>query len=101
MYAFLLALLVSVPGTWFWDPSPTATGYEFCWSYNNEAWSLAQCVDVGPLLSFLPSIELDAVWAIEANPGSILFYQVIAYNGAGYDSVGQTFAQIPPDWTCP
>lgn len=97
----MLLLLIMIPGTWIWDEVPTATGYEFCWSYNDQQFFLALCVDVGPNTSFLPSIELLQLWAIESNPGAILFFQVIAYNDAGYDEVGQTFTAIPNDWTCP
>ncbi len=96
----MLAALLLIAGTWTWNASPTADGYQFCWSYDNQEWSLALCVDVGPSLAYLPSIELDLLWAIESTPGAILFFQVLAYNAAGFDEVGQTFTPVPPDWLC-
>lgn len=97
----MLAALLLVAGTWTWNASAGADGYRFCWSYNQEQFSLALCVDVGPNTAFLPSVELEQVWAIEENPGAILFFQVIAYNEDGFDDAGQTFTPVPPDWTCP
>jgi hypothetical protein len=97
----MMSLLVSIPGTWHWDASTGAEGYEFCWSYNDREFSRALCVDVGNQLSYLPSIEMDLLWAVESMPGAILFYQVCAYNSAGYDVDCASFQPIPPDWQCP
>ncbi len=96
----LPALVLLAAGVWSWDASPGATGYKFCWSYDATYWNHALCVDVGDDLRFDPS-DFDALWAVEANPGMTLFYQVVAYNGAGDDATGQTFAPIPAQWVCP
>lgn len=99
---YALLMLVSIPGTWHWDASTGATGYEFCWAYTTESFNRAMCVDVGPNLSFLPSVELEQVWAVQ--PGVVLYFQVCAYNfNAGivqYDSECAPFAPVPPDWEC-
>ena len=101
MIALLIAFALTnfPPGTWHWDPSATATGYEFCWSYDPERFSRALCVDVGASTSFLPSIELQEVWHVAE--GGVLFFQVCAYNAAGFDEECAAFDPVPPDWTCP
>jgi len=108
MMHLLLALLVSVPGTWSWDQTgiPAATaGYEFCWSYDVAQFSRALCADVGRVNAYLPSIELEALWGVEQTPGALLFIQICAYNYVGtaiqYDERCAAFAPIPPDWQCP
>jgi len=123
----LLTLLIMIPGTWHWDEvlghcdlNPTTTclsssecvgpgdfcdglpsGYKFCWSHYPGQWNLGLCVDRDLNLFYLPSIEMDMVWAIEQRPGSVIYYQVIAYNSVGYDAVGAMFAPTPPEWVCP
>jgi hypothetical protein len=99
LFAALL-LLSSIPGLWEWDASEGATGYKFCWSYNAAYWNHGLCSDLGDVLSF-DSAEFEAMWAVEANPGMELFYQVIAYDADGYDPTGQAFEPTPTQWVCP
>jgi hypothetical protein len=100
----LVFLVVSVPGTWHWDASVGADGYEFCWSHDPLQWSRALCTDVGPNTAFLPSIELDlAVWSLPE--GRALFFQVCAYKHPPdsprvYDEDCAPFAAAPADWAC-
>jgi hypothetical protein len=100
----LIVLVVSIPGTWHWEASEGADGYEFCWSHDPEQWSRSLCTDIGPNLAFLPSIELDlAVWSLPE--GRVLFFQVCAYKFAPgsskvYDEECAPFAAVPVDWAC-
>ncbi len=94
----ILALLFAA-NLWTWNASADATGYKFCWSYDPTSWNLALCADVGPALEF-PTAEMDALWAVEANPGMVMYFQAVAYNAAGLDATGATFAPVPSVWAC-
>ena len=94
----ILALLFAAT-LWHWNPSEAATGYLFCWSSDRASWNISLCSDVGPALEFATD-ELEALWAVEVNPGTTMYYQAVAYNDAGLDTTGQAFAPRPASWPC-